>query len=41
MPHPDAFLHPWHHPDWPRRRREIEAREAGGLAIFRAGLAGD
>ena len=40
MPHPDAFLYPWHHPDWPRRRREIEAREAGGLAIFRAGVEG-
>ena len=41
MPHPDAFLYPWHHPDWPRRRREVEAREAGGLAIFRAGVEGD
>ena len=40
MPHPDAFLDPWHHPDWPRRRQEIEAREAGGLAIFRAGVEG-
>ena len=38
MPHPDAFLYPWHHPDWPRRRREFESREAGGLAIFRAGV---
>ncbi len=38
MPHPDAFLYPWHHPDWPRRRAEIEAREPGGLAIFRAGV---
>lgn len=40
MPHPDAFLYPWHHPDWPRRRREVEALEAGGLAIFRAGVEG-
>ncbi len=40
MPHPDAFLYPWNHPDWPRRRREIEAREAGGLALFRAGVQG-
>ncbi|MGA8890734.1 MAG: phosphoribosylformylglycinamidine synthase subunit PurQ [Anaeromyxobacteraceae bacterium] len=40
MPHPDAFLYPWHHPDWARRRREIEAREAGGLALFRAGVEG-
>jgi phosphoribosylformylglycinamidine synthase len=40
MPHPDAFLYPWHHPDWPRRRREIEASEAGGLGLFRAGVEG-
>ena len=40
MPHPDAFLYPWHHPDWARRRSEIESREAGGLAIFRAGVEG-
>ncbi len=40
MPHPDAFLYPWHHPDWARRRKEIEAREAGGLALFRAGVLG-
>jgi phosphoribosylformylglycinamidine synthase len=40
MPHPDAFLYPWHHPDWPRRRAEVEAREPAGLAIFRAGIAG-
>ncbi|HET9554674.1 MAG TPA: phosphoribosylformylglycinamidine synthase subunit PurQ [Anaeromyxobacteraceae bacterium] len=40
MPHPDAFLYPWHHPDWPRRKKELEAQEPGGLAIFRAGVAG-
>ena len=40
MPHPDAFLYPWHHPDWPRRRAEVEEREPGGLAIFRAGVTG-
>lgn len=40
MPHPDAFLYPWHHPDWPRRRRELEAIEAGGLGFFRAGVEG-
>jgi phosphoribosylformylglycinamidine synthase len=40
MPHPDAFLYPWNHPDWPRRRAEIEAREPGGLAFFRAGVEG-
>jgi phosphoribosylformylglycinamidine synthase len=40
MPHPDAFLYPWHHPDWPRRRAEVEAREPAGLALFRAGVEG-
>jgi phosphoribosylformylglycinamidine (FGAM) synthase-like amidotransferase family enzyme len=40
MPHPDAFLYPWHHPDWPRRRRELEAIEPGGLGFFRAGVEG-
>jgi phosphoribosylformylglycinamidine synthase len=40
MPHPDAFLYPWHHPDYARRKKEIEADEPGGLAIFRAGVTG-
>lgn len=40
MPHPDAFLYPWHHPDYARRKKEIEAQEPGGLAIFRAGVTG-
>lgn len=40
MPHPDAFLYPFHHPDWPRRRAEVESREAGGLMLFRAGVEG-
>jgi phosphoribosylformylglycinamidine synthase len=40
MPHPEAFLYPWQHPDYARRRREIEAQEPGGLAIFRSGVAG-
>jgi phosphoribosylformylglycinamidine synthase I len=40
MPHPDAFLYPWHHPDYARRTKEIEALEPGGLAIFRAGVTG-
>ena len=40
MPHPDAFLYPWHHPDYARRKKEIEAHEPGGLAIFRAGVSG-
>lgn len=37
MPHPDAFLHPWQHPDW-RRREQPESLGAQGLEIFRAGL---
>lgn len=41
MPHPDAFLYPWHHPDYARRRAELESKEAGGLAIFRAGVAAE
>lgn len=40
MPHPDAFLYPWHHPDYARRRKALEAQEPGGLAIFRAGVTG-
>jgi len=40
MPHPEAFLHPFQHPDWPRRRAEIEAREPASLALFRAGVSG-
>ena len=40
MPHPEAFLYPWQHPDYARRKKEIEAHEPGGLAIFRAGVTG-
>jgi len=40
MPHPDAFLYPWQHPDWPRRRAEMERAEPAGLALFRAGVEG-
>lgn len=39
MPHPDAYLYPFHHPRW--RRRELEGRlgdEGEGLAIFRNGV---
>ena len=39
MPHPDAYLYPFHHPDWQRQR--IEGRlpaEGAGLAIFRNGV---
>lgn len=39
MPHPDAYLYPFHHPRWPRLRREgRETREGAGLAIFRNGV---
>lgn len=39
MPHPDAFLYPFHHPDWARRRALGEApSEGAGLAIFRNGV---
>ena len=38
MPHPDAVLYPWHHPDWPRRRAELEREEPAGLRLFRAGI---
>ena len=38
MPHPDAFLHAWHHPDW--RRTEAPEREIvpAGLELFRRGV---
>ena len=38
MPHPDAFLHPWHHPRALAEKREGREPQAEGLAIFRAGL---
>ena len=40
MPHPDAYLYPFQHPQWSRRRyddSEIPG-EGGGLAIFRCGV---
>lgn len=39
MPHPEAFLYPWQHPDWPRCKSEIEKQEPTGLAILRNGIA--
>jgi phosphoribosylformylglycinamidine synthase len=39
MPHPDAFLFPWHHPDYQRRPAEIGAAEPAGLSLFRTSLA--
>jgi phosphoribosylformylglycinamidine synthase len=39
MPHPDAFLYPFQHPQWPRLRLTGEApAEGAGLAIFRNGV---
>ncbi len=39
MPHPDAFLYPFHHPQWPRRRHEgALPAEGDGLRIFRNGV---
>ncbi|MBP7147326.1 MAG: phosphoribosylformylglycinamidine synthase subunit PurQ [Acidobacteria bacterium] len=39
MPHPDAFLHPWQHPDWRRAADPAAEIEPAGLALFRNGLA--
>jgi len=40
MPHPDAFLYPFQHPHYFRRKARGEALpgEGGGLAIFRNGV---
>ena len=38
MPHPDAFLNPWHHPRALADKREGRDVQAEGLAIFKAGL---
>ena len=39
MPHPDAFLYPFHHPQWTRRSVDGPLpREGEGLAIFRNGV---
>ncbi|HXV75149.1 MAG TPA: phosphoribosylformylglycinamidine synthase subunit PurQ [Candidatus Polarisedimenticolaceae bacterium] len=39
MPHPDAYLYPFHHPNWLRRAREgTLPAEGEGLAIFRNGV---
>jgi len=40
MPHPEAFLYPFLHPDWARRRGAAGDREPPTLALFRNGLAG-
>jgi phosphoribosylformylglycinamidine synthase len=38
MPHPDAFLHPWLHPDWRRQGSRRLADRPTGLAMFASGL---
>jgi hypothetical protein len=40
MPHPDAFLYGYHHPDWPARKARGERVDGpgDGLAIFRSGV---
>jgi len=39
MPHPDAYLYPFQHPQWCRRRLTGDvADEGAGLAIFRNGV---
>ena len=39
MPHPDAFLYPFQHPQWSRRRYQASVAEEGqGLALFRNGV---
>jgi phosphoribosylformylglycinamidine synthase len=40
MPHPDAVLYPWHHPDWPRKKEQLSKEEPAGLRLFRAGVSG-
>ena len=40
MPHPDAYLYPFQHPQWSRKRYSGRvAIEGGGLSIFRNGVA--
>ena len=41
MPHPDAYLYPFQHPQWSRRRYDGATAiptEGAGLAIFRNGV---
>ena len=39
MPHPDAYLYPFHHPRWHRREAARAVEPAGdGLKIFRNGV---
>ena len=39
MPHPDAYLYPFHHPNWRRQRRDgTLPAEGEGMKIFRNGV---
>jgi phosphoribosylformylglycinamidine synthase len=39
MPHPDAYLYPWHHPRWQHQRLAGSLPEEGtGMVIFRNGV---
>ena len=39
MPHPDAYLYPFHHPLWTRTKHDgTRAEEGAGLTIFRNGV---
>ena len=39
MPHPDAYLYPFHHPHWTRKKIEgTLSAEGEGMAIFRNGV---
>jgi phosphoribosylformylglycinamidine synthase len=39
MPHPDAYLYPYHHPRWRRRQRQgAMPAEGDGVRIFRNGI---
>ncbi len=39
MPHPDAYLYPFHHPNWTRRRLATSLPAEGeGMRIFRNGV---
>ena len=39
MPHPDAFLYGFHHPDWPRRKLRGPVPELGdGIRLFMNGV---
>jgi hypothetical protein len=39
MPHPDAYLYPFHHPLWTRRKLDGPLPgEGDGMKIFRNGV---